>query len=139
MRDGTPRGYVFMEIDGNQYSADYQVYNKAPEYQFSVFMPKVISKFHSKARCVVNLFMGGKHSQVTYKIDDKNWHKMNQVEETDINYYLDVYSWDEAKIHPFGKRPSNPEVTDHIWAARLPENLSIGEHTITIKTIDDFG
>ncbi len=139
MRDGTPRGYVFMEIDGNQYSADYQVYNKTPEYQFSVFMPKVISKFHSKARCVVNLFMGGKHSQVTYKIDDKNWHKMNQVEETDINYYLDVYSWDEATIHPFGKRPSNPEVTDHIWAARLPENLSIGEHTITIKTIDDFG
>ncbi|MGI9526766.1 MAG: calcineurin-like phosphoesterase C-terminal domain-containing protein [Weeksellaceae bacterium] len=140
MRDGTPRGYATLEISGNQYVANYKVYNQSKDYQMEVYMPKVIpNKRRTSANVMVNFFMGGSGDKVEYKIDENEFEPMRQSDDYDWNYAKSVMKWDETDKLLEGRRPSNPQISSHIWGARLPNNLEVGEHIITIKATDRYG
>jgi hypothetical protein len=38
-----------------------------------------------------------------------------------------------------GRRPSNPVESDHLWKMNVPNNISVGRHTINIRVTDMFG
>ena len=140
MRDGTPRGYALLEISGNKYVANYKVYNQSENYQMEIYMPKVIpNKRRTSANIMVNFFMGGPNDKVEFKIDDNEFKPMNKSDYIDWNFAKSVMKWDETKKLIEGRRPSNPEVSSHIWGARLPRNLEIGTHTITVRATDKYG
>lgn len=42
MRDGTPRGYAYLNIDGHKYTLDYKVANQPKSYQINIYNPKVV-------------------------------------------------------------------------------------------------
>lgn len=59
MRDGTPKGYAFINFSGNEYTIDYKVAGKPEGYRMNVFSPKVIAKGrNTKAGIFVNFFYG---------------------------------------------------------------------------------
>ncbi len=140
MRDGTPKGYAFINFHGNEYSIDYKVAGKPKDFQIQVFAPNVVAKGRrTKAGIFANFFMGTEGDEVMYRIDDGEWKEMMYVEEPDPSYVELVYEWDTTdKLMP-GRRSSNPVKSDHLWRGNIPTNLEPGEHTIEIKATDIFG
>lgn len=140
MRDGTPKGYAFINFTGNQYSIDYKVAGEPADYQMEIFAPKVVAKGRrTKAGIYVNFFMGTEGDEVLYRIDDGEWNEMQYVEEADPSYVQMVYEWDTTEELMPGRRSSNPIKSEHLWRGNIPTNLGAGEHTIQIKAKDMFG
>jgi len=49
------------------------------------------------------------------------------------------YIWDHADTLPKGTRPSNPVNCYHLWKARVPTNVPVGENTIYVRVKDKLG
>ncbi|MBK5196595.1 MAG: calcineurin-like phosphoesterase family protein, partial [Proteiniphilum sp.] len=124
MRDGTPQGYVFLNINGNKYDVDYKVAGKDAEYQMNIFAPKVVPyKGRTTSQIVVNFFMGSKKDLVEYRIDNGPWQKMRYIETIDPSYMTKLIEWDYTdKLLP-GRRPSNAVNSTHLWSGSLKLDL----------------
>ncbi|MDR2130480.1 MAG: calcineurin-like phosphoesterase family protein [Odoribacteraceae bacterium] len=139
MRDGTPAGYAFLKIDGNQYVTDYKATGQPDDYQISLYHPKVVpSRRSTSASLYANFFMGSADDTLEYRIDDGEWLKMRRVEEFDPAYCRYVQDWDYLEHLVPGHRPSNPVVCNHLWRVRMTSTLPVGEHRIEVRAKDRF-
>lgn len=141
MSDGTPRGYVYLHISGNQYAANFKVAGKSADYQIGLFHRKFLGTiwWEGRGRLYANFFMGHKGSKVEYRIDDDQWKPMRYTLEPDPAYVAELYRWDTAdQLFP-GRRPTEPANCSHLWWAPLPNNRSIGKHRIQVRATDDYG
>ncbi|MDR3187669.1 MAG: calcineurin-like phosphoesterase family protein [Prevotellaceae bacterium] len=139
MRDGTPAGYAFLKIDGNQYVLDYKALGKPSDYQISLYHPKVVPfRQATSAAIYANFFMGTPADTVEYRIDDGAWARMRRVEEFDPAYYRYVQDWDYMERLASGRRPSEPVVCPHLWKGRIATMLPVGEHRIEVRAKDRF-
>jgi hypothetical protein len=139
MRDGTPAGYAFLRIDGNQYVLDYKVWGKPDDYQINLYHPKVVPfKQTTTASIYADFFMGSPKDTVEYRIDDGKWRRMERVAEFDPAYYRYVQDWDYLEQLVPGRRPSNPVVCSHLWKTRMPTTLPAGQHRIEVRAKDRF-
>lgn len=134
MRDGTPSGYAFLEIDGNNYNISYKVAGESDEKQMSIFLPKEVKKAKGSRHYVsANFYLGSKYDTLEYRIDGGKWQKMNRVEQVDPDYMVNMYRWYTSETAIADKRPSEPLPSTHSWQARLPVNLPVGEHKVEIR------
>lgn len=140
MRDGTPKGYAFIDFNGNSYELRYKVVDQEPSYQMEIFAPKVIEKDkRTSAGIFVNFFIGNEKSTVRYRINGGQWEDMRYIEEYDPVYLLEMFEWDTTTELMGGKRPSNPQKNKHLWRANVPNKLPLGRHTIEVEAVDMFG
>ena len=140
MRDGTPKGYAFINFKGNSYTVDYKAAGKEKEHQMNVFLPKVVAKGkNTKSALYVNFFMGGENDQLVYRVDNGEWKAMERVVEADPSYVELVYEWDLAEQLMPGRRSSDPSASTHVWKGKIPANLELGTHKVEIKATDMFG
>lgn len=140
MRDGTYRGYSFIHFKDNQYSVDYKVAGKSEDFQIQIHVPKVIP-FQSKnsARIFANFFMGSKGDKVEYRIDNGEWKDMKFTETIDPNFAISVFQWDTTNQLMEGRRPSNPDISQHLWMTTFPKKLSLGKHQVEVRATDRYG
>lgn len=141
MRDGTPQGYAILNVKGNKYTLDYKVAGRSDDYQLSIYNPKVIPY---KGRWIssgiyVNFFMGTDNDIVEFRVDDGKWSKMVKTEDYDPHYYRYMQDWDYADDVKYVRRPSNAQISHHLWRASIPSNLPVGEHRIEVRATDIFG
>ena len=139
MRDGTYRGYSFVNFKDNKYSIDYKVAGKPEDFMIQLHVPEVISQTRSSARIFANFFTGAENDVVEYRIDGGDWKKMEFMKTIDPAYMLSVFKWDTATELYQGRRPSNPEPSNHIWSAGFPKNLKIGKHKVEVRATDMYG
>ena len=140
MRDGTPKGYAYLNIQGNQYSVDYKVAGEPEDSQIRLFVPKVMAQgVHSKVGMYANFYMGSQKDKVLYRIDSGDWKSMHYVEDYDPNYANMVYDWDLSDTLIKGRRPSNPIASKHLWYGNLPTKMDAGPHQVEVKAKDMFG
>lgn len=140
MRDGTPKGYAFINFSDNTYTIDYKVAGKPADFRMEIFSPKIVAKGRNTgAGIFVNFFMGTEEDQVLYRIDEGEWEEMSYVEEYDPSYVKLVYEWDLSEELMPGRRSSNPVKSTHLWRGGIPTSLETGEHVIEIKATDMFG
>lgn len=140
MRDGTPKGYAFLNLKGNQYTIDYKVAGRDAAYQMEVFVPKVVEqRKNTSAGIFVNLFMGAKGDKVTYAVDGGKWNNMTYVEAMDPKFLGVLTKFDETEELLSGRRPSNAELSTHLWRGDIPAKLPAGKHEIEIKAVDRYG
>lgn len=140
MRDGTPAGFAFLQINGNQYLIDYKVFGKPRNHQIAIYNPKVVAAQKSTSAAIyANYFMGSMQDVVEYRIDNGDWMKMNKTKEFDPSYYRYVQDWDYVEKLPAGRRPSNPIPCDHLWKGRVQTHLPAGIHRIEVRVKDRFG
>ena len=140
MRDGTPKGYAFVDFTGNQYRIRYQVAGKPADYQMEIFAPKLVERNkRTTASIAVNFFMGSPRDSVFFRVDGGEWERMNNVIDYDPAYLNLLHEWDFTEVLLDGRRPSNPVFCNHIWKARVPTALEDGEHTIEVRAHDQFG
>ncbi len=139
MRDGTPKGYVFLKFDGNNYTFDYKVAGKPASQHFEIYGPKVVGhNKRSSAGIYANFFIGSLNDQVSYRIGAGAWKPMQRVIEPDPTYLHLLHEWDYSDEVVGDRRPSNPVDCQHLWRGAVPTNLPIGEHTIEVKAVDMF-
>lgn len=140
MRDGTPQGYAFLNINGNQYDVDYRVAGKNADYQMNIFAPKVVPhKGRTSSQIFVNFFMGSPTDVVEYRIDNGQWHKMRYTESIDPSYMIKLFEWDFTEELLPGRRPSNAVNSTHLWSGALQLDLEPSEHTIEVRATDRYG
>jgi hypothetical protein len=141
MRDGTPQGYAFLTVKGNEYLLDYKVTGKPADYRMSIYHPQLVPfKTTSGSYSIyANVFMATSDDVVECRIDGGKWNKMNLVSQPDPDYTHYVQDWDYLNALVPGRRPSNPINCLHLWNAGLPVNLPVGSHTIEVRTTDMFG
>ena len=140
MRDGTPQGYAFLNVKGNQYSFDYKVAGQPAELQMNIYAPRVVRhRGNTSSQIFVNFFMGAKGDVVEYRVGNGKWYKMNYVETVDPSYYLKLVEWDVTDTLLPGRRPSMPVSSTHLWSGRMLPNLPVGEHVIEVRATDRYG
>jgi hypothetical protein len=140
MRDGTPKGYAFINFNGNQYTIDYKVAGKPKTHQMEVFVPKVVEKGRpTKSGIYVNFFMGSKNDSVKYRVDQGEWKEMDYLEEIDPTYAIEVFKRDISEELIPGRRSSDPIKSKHLWRGSIPTKLETGTHVVEIKATDMFG
>lgn len=140
MRDGTPKGYAFIQFKGNDYQIRYKAVGKDKDYQIDIFNPKVVAKGRrSRAGIFANFFMGSEQDSVVYRIDNGEWKKMKYVEQQDPSYEAELYRWDTSDSLIPGRRASNAIESKHLWWGEIATDLSEGEHTIEVRATDMYG
>ncbi len=140
MRDGTPRGYAFLNITGNKYTIDYKAAEKPRDFQIRLSLPKVVAaEGWRSAGIVANFFMGYRTDKVEYRIGTAEWRPMQHIETFDPSYTWSVLKWDVSDVLFTGRRPSNPINSTHLWRGSIPNDLPIGEHRVEVRATDMFG
>lgn len=140
MSDGTPKGYAFLEVDGNTYSIDYKVAGKPEDYALSVQLPKqVVYNRYTPAYITVNFFMGTKSDEVLCRIDGGEWKRMKYEEVTDPDHDYMVQCWNRDEAPKLARWPAPSCPSTHIWRIRIPSSLPVGTHRVEIQAIDMFG
>jgi 3',5'-cyclic AMP phosphodiesterase CpdA len=138
MRDGTPKGYAFVNFKGSEYSIDFKASGYAADYQIRIFHPKVVANDRqTQAKIYANFFMGHKDSKVEYRIDDGKWEPMQYTEAPDPYFVSQLYRWDTAD-ELLGRRPSVPANCTHLWQGQIPTGFSVGLHDIAVRATDLF-
>lgn len=140
MRDGTPKGYAYLRITDTAYTYEYKASGHAMDYKMSIHAPLIVPQTRKyRGELVVNFFQGTPQDTVRYQIDGGAWTVMEQEYRLD-KYLLDLeYEWDHATELPWGIRPSTPLPSSHIWVDRMPSDLPLGTHTITVEATDWMG
>lgn len=140
MRDGTPKGYAFIHFSGNKYQVNYKVAGQPADYQMEVFHPKVVEKDkRNKSGIYVNFFMGSEKDSLRYRVDQGDWKPMKNIKAQDPAYEASLYEWDLTNELFAGRRGSNAIESTHLWYAKIPTKLELGNHTIEIQATDMFG
>lgn len=140
MRDGTPQGYAFLNINGTNYNIDYQVAGSGSDHQMNIYAPKTVQhNGRTTSQIVVNFFMGSEGDDVKYRIDEGQWKDMRYIQAVDPNYNLKLIEWDLAEELLPGRRPSNAVNSTHLWFGPLNLELPVGVHTIEVQATDRFG
>ena len=139
MRDGTPQGYAYLNINGNSYDVDYQVAGREKEYQMNIYAPKVVQhKGRTTSQIVVNFFMGSADDKVEYRIGDGEWTPMRHFQGVDPSYNLKLVEWDLAEELLPGRRPSNAVTSSHLWRGTVRLDLPPGTHVIEVRATDRY-
>ncbi|SEK27572.1 calcineurin-like phosphoesterase C-terminal domain-containing protein [Parapedobacter koreensis] len=139
--DGTPRGYVYLNISGNRYTADFKVAGKPTDYQIGLFHRKVLATiwWEGRGHIYANFFMGHKGSKMEYRINEEDWQPMRHTLEPDPAYVAELYRWDTADTLFRGRRPTEPANCSHLWMAPLTNDRGLGTHRIQVRATDDYG
>ncbi len=141
MSNGVPRGYIYLNINGNKYTADYKVAGKPADYQIRLYHRKVLTPIWWDGRGVVsaNFFMGYKGAKMECRIDDGPFKPMKYTLEADPYFLVQNMLWDESDTLFKGRRPTESADCKHLWTAPLPCNIGIGTHRIEVRATDMFG
>lgn len=141
MSDGTPKGYGFINFDGNEYVIDYKVVGEPATHQIGIYAPKVTAAGIKGAISIyANFYMGGKDDEVMIRVGDGDWKRMNRVEEYDPTFIAERLLWDLTEEVLEGRKPGNPAISNHLWKYNLSNsNLEEGIYPIEVKATDMFG
>ncbi len=155
-RDGSPRGYYLMDIDGTQATLRFKATGRPADYQMRITLdsgfPRPTADIRRNyrhgellgnrfdtaqlysTRVLVNLFDGGPRSTVEFQIGDGPSMKMQRVLRTDP-FIEELFQRESETM----KSWVEPLPTTHMWQAPLPDGLQPGVHTISVRATDEYG
>lgn len=150
MVDGSPKGYVFLDIETNGgYTIMYKATGMPVEKQMHIYTPDHLTyDVNFKMQEAVpgnsfyaNIYLGGDETMVEYRVDENEWRSMQKVEEPDP-YLSRVMKRQKLGIYPTeGARKlkrdfDNMAVSSHLWKADCPSDVSYGVHQLEVRFTD---
>lgn len=140
MRDGTPTGYGFLEITGNDWKLSYKAARRPADFQMHIYAPDELAPAEPGGTEVyANVFNALPDAKVQMRVGGKgNWQQMSRIKKPDPFYeamrerehILEEVDWRKSG-------DANPDPR-HLWQGILPEDLEPGAHTIYIRAEDDW-
>jgi len=127
-RDGSPKGYHVLSVDGASYTTRFVPFAPLASPQMRVLV--------SDGALVADVFDGGPATQVTYEVDGNGFAPvvMTRTRVTDP-YIVETFARDRRLSKPW----VTPAVSSHIWRAGIDGALGSGQHRITVRARLDSG
>lgn len=130
-RDGTPNGYVFLEIDGGDFRSVYKAAGKDANHQMRIYLPG--RTYGGEDRILVNIFDGMPDAEVEVRINDGEWQEMEYAPQQDpiaMQYYNGPSEAGNTWVGAVG--------STHMWEleADVPNNQT---HRVEVRYSDKMG
>ena len=134
--DGAPNGYYVFDFHGNTYWARFKAAGQDPEEQMRIMLPAGILSAEAldTVQILVNVYDGGPRSRVEYRLDHQPFSPMERI--VQIDPFFDQLT--DRYVELF-KGWVYPTPSTHLWTVPMPDDLSIGVHTITVRSTDRYG
>lgn len=140
MRDGTPTGYAFLDIKGNNYKLTYKAARRPADFQMHLSAPDEVSVSDlDTVEVFANIFNALPDAKVEMKFGpDGSWTEMETAVQKDP-----VFEAMRIHEHSLGDVPwiktnhtnSNPR---HLYKGALPEDAEPGTYTIFVRSEDEW-
>lgn len=140
MRDGTPTGYGFLEIDGADWSFSFKAARRPADFQMHISAPSEISISNSDMTEVfANIFNALPDAAVEMKIGESGeWLEMHYTEEPDPVYMEMKQREDQLRYVAWRRTGDVNENARHLWKSGLPAGLEPGTYTIFVRASDKW-
>ncbi len=150
-RDGSPRGFHVLSVDGSRYRTMFVASSNRPSGQMRVMLDvpmqssvvprhrpgQIVERSRiSSTRLLVNVFDGGPRTRVSMSFAHapQALFDLGRVDGCDP-YVADFFAANPETCKPWaGASPSS-----HIWAATLPTWLEAGVHRLEVRARDEYG
>jgi 3',5'-cyclic AMP phosphodiesterase CpdA len=135
-RDGVPNGYHIFTFSGTKYKERFKAASADEDFQLRIIYPvgNITKQEISDSVIVVNVFNGGEKSVVSYRIDNNDYHDLNQKFDFDP-HFVSIYNQNKETYNTWIK----PQKSNHIWTGKLTQDLNPGIHVIEVQTTDQYG
>ncbi len=139
MRDGTPNGYLWLDVSGNRYRVRYQAARRPADYQMHIYTLDEVERAKTgETPVLVNFFFGSERCTVEMRVGNGQWIHMQQVIEAPDPAYAALKQQEQEFKLPGRPLPGiNPAV--HLWRVNLPPELPRGFHIIEVRVRNLFG
>ncbi|MEX2402552.1 MAG: calcineurin-like phosphoesterase family protein [Balneolales bacterium] len=139
MRDGTPTGYAFLDIDGNDWKLKYKAARRPADFQMHISGPDEISVSDDTPTDIfANVFNALPDANVEMRVGKSgSWLSMNRVEQEDP-LYLAMRKHEQALENINWRLPGGANASRHLWKGILPDNLDTGTYTIYVRSQDKW-
>jgi predicted phosphodiesterase len=131
--DGSPNGFYVFDFDGTDYRFRFQAAGEDETMQMRVLpMGKIVQDSLLTTPIIVNVFAGGKDTEVFLEIDNGARVKMTQKMVKDpfiVNYMKANRESMPGWLH-------SASVSTHLWFGDFSEDLDPGLHTLKITALD---
>lgn len=133
-RDGSPHGYMLLDIRGDEYVPHYRALRKSPNTQMRIYPPVLHEKGPDKL--IVNIFDGmSDGGEATVRINGGEPRALEFAPQTDP-VAVKLYTEDSPEVRSW----VNPVTSHHIWEATLGEGeLASGTNLIEVHYSDRLG
>jgi len=153
--DGNPNGFHILSIDGNRCTTRFRPAKESEKRQMRIVLdsePRDNPTANDDGRMsllfgspipqhrvgttdvIVNVFDGGPHTTVEYRIGNFGPVKMNRETRPDP-FIQEVFARNQAAKKPWAEVAP----CSHIWRAPLPAGLDAGIHCVIVRAIDEYG
>lgn len=140
MRDGTPTGYAFLDITGNDYKLTYKAARRPADFQMHLSAPDEVPAAQTgTVHLYANVFNALPDASVKMKIGtDGEWMEMEHTVEKDP-----VFEAMRQREHALADVPwrqannTNPNPR-HLWKRTLPGGLEPGTYTVFVRSEDEW-
>jgi len=151
--DGNPNGFHILSVDGDRFTTRFRSAKEpegrqmrivlanadhAPtqdEFEMGQFFGAPIHQDRlGMTEVIVNVFDGGPHTTVEYRIGEFPPVTMRRETRPDP-FIREVFARNQATKKPWAE----VEPCSHIWTARLPADLKAGTHCIRVRVVDEYG
>lgn len=145
-RDGTPKGFHVLTVDGAHYDTRFVATDARAGQQMRIVVSGAgDANSASLARAepsgagpelVVNVFDGGPAHRVVVEVDGSGLPpiEMTRTARTDP-HFAELYARNPALFKPWVA----PAASSHVWTARLPAGIAPGRHALIVRARDGSG
>lgn len=139
MSDGSPNGYAWLSIDGNDYSFRYKAARRPDDYQMVITAPeRVLVADAATTEVIANIFAASERATVEMRFGDEgDWAPMTR--QPGIDSFVEAFHAREKAIAPDEAPWGKPGKTNHLWTGALPENPAAGVTVLYVRAVDQFG
>lgn len=139
MSDGTPNGFARLYISSRDYRLQWFNARNRPDAAMALHAPQVLRQgAYPGVGLYANVFMARPDTRVEVQIDAGIWQPMQRVDKADPRV-LSMNLRDDAATALTGyDRVPEATVSSHLWRFALPTDLSLGEHRIRVRAIDEW-
>lgn len=143
-RDGSPRGFHVLSVDGSSYATRFVAAARLSERQMRIIVgapgcadAAALPSLTGAGNVVfVDVFDGGPRTKVMLEIENSGYRPIEMSRSRIADpFIIEQYARDAALFKPWVE----PAVSSHMWAAALPCGLAPGSYRIMARAIDQYG
>jgi hypothetical protein len=139
MRDGTPNGYLWLEVNRNRSHVRYQAARRPADYQMHIYTLDEVDRAKlAETPVLVNYFFGSERCTVEMRVGDGAWIRMQQVVDAPDPAYAALKQQEQEFKLPGRPLPGLAPAV-HLWRANLPPDLPRGFHIVEVRVRSLFG
>jgi hypothetical protein len=149
-RDGSPKGFHILSIDGNSYTTRFVASGPSPGAQMRIVLHSSSDAQHSRGVCgcplaraalpslevVADVFDGGPRTIVTCEIEGAGLTPVAMQRATVPDpFIVDTFTKNRALHKPWVE----PASSSHVWKAPLAAELAPGAYRLVVRATDEYG